>query len=420
MIELNRFTLPNGLRVVHNYDASTAMVAVNVVYNVGARDESPGLTGLAHLFEHLMFGGSVNIPDFDGAIERAGGMNNAWTSNDYTSFYDVVPAQNAETAFWLESDRMLSLAFTPESLEVQRSVVIEEFKQQCLNRPYGDLGHHLRSLLYKNHPYRWPVIGLDPSHIERVSMDDVKSFFDTHYAPNNAVMVVCGNIPFVRVRELAEKWFGDIPRREIAPRLYGSEALPDSARSGVAYGDVPQAMVTVAYPMPGCRDEGYIACDTLSDILASGRSSRLYRKLMMGTDLFTSVDASISGSEEPGFIMVNGRLKDCGSGSVEKALELIGKELVELAKTTVAQSELDRALNRFEANFSFSNVQFLSRAQAIASYEIRDQDINEVVPLYRRLTPEGLRLTASEIFKPEYSSTLVYSPRSSAPCNLKR
>lgn len=411
MIELNRFALPNGLRVVHNYDASTAMVAVNVVYNVGARDESAELTGMAHLFEHLMFGGSVNIPDFDGAIERAGGMNNAWTSNDYTSFYDVLPAHNAETAFWLESDRMLSLAFTPESLEVQRAVVIEEFKQQCLNRPYGDAGHHLRALMYKTHPYRWPVIGLDPSHIERVSMDDVKSFFNTHYAPNNAVMVVCGNIPFARVRELSEKWFGDIPRRIIAPREYAPEALSDSARKGVVRGDVPQAMVTVAYPMPGCRDDGYIACDTLSDILASGRSSRLYRRLLMGTDIFTSIDASIAGSEEPGFIMVNGRLKDCDSGTVEKALALIGDELRDLARGPVAQSELDRALNRFEANFSFSNVHFLSRAQAIASYEIRDEDINDVVRLYRGLTPAALRQTASEIFNPERSSTLVYLPQ---------
>lgn len=411
MIELNRFTLPNGLRVVHNYDASTAMVAVNVVYNVGARDESPRLTGMAHLFEHLMFGGSVNIPDFDGAIERAGGMNNAWTSNDYTSFYDVVPAHNAETAFWLESDRMLSLAFTPESLEVQRSVVIEEFKQQCLNRPYGDVGHHLRALMYKTHPYRWPVIGLEPSHIERVTMDDVKTFFNTHYAPNNAVMVVCGNIPLARVRELSDKWFGDIPRREIAPRGYAPEALPDGAREAVAYGDVPQAMVTVAYPMPGCRDEGYIACDTLSDILASGRSSRLYSRLLMGSDIFTSVDASIAGSDEPGFIMVNGRLKNSDGGSVKKALELIGEQLGELAQVPVAQSELDRVLNRFESNFSFSNVHFLSRAQAIASYEIRHQDINDVVPLYRGLTPETLRLTASEIFAPARSSTLIYLPR---------
>lgn len=411
MIELNRFTLPNGLRVIHNQDTSTAMVAVNVVYNVGARDESPSLTGMAHLFEHLMFGGSVNIPDFDGEIERAGGMNNAWTSNDYTSFYDVIPAHNAETAFWLESDRMLALAFTPESLEVQRSVVIEEFKQQCLNRPYGDAGHYLRRMLYKVHPYRWPVIGIEPSHIERVTMDDVKRFFYSHYAPNNAIMVVTGNISADRVARLAEKWFGDIPRRDIAPRLYGAEPLPDAARREDAAGDVPQTLLTVAFPMPGCHNPRYIACDTLSDILASGRSSRLYRDLLMGSDLFASIDASIAGSEEPGFIMVNARL-NAGGGepAVDKGLRLIGDALADLAATPVGTDELERALNRFESTFTITNVPFLSRAQAIASYEIRNQDINEVVAHYRALTPERVRATAAEIFDPARSSTLVYRP----------
>lgn len=411
MIELTRFTLTNGLRVVHNYDASTAMVAVNVVYNVGARDESPELTGVAHLFEHLMFGGSVNAEDFDGEMERAGGMNNAWTNNDYTSFYDVVPAHNAETAFWLESDRMLSLAFTPESLEVQRSVVIEEFKQQCLNRPYGDAGHHLRRMLYKTHPYRWPVIGVEPSHIERVMMEDVKSFFYSHYAPNNAILVVTGNITAERTAQLAEKWFGDIPRREVSPRAYGAEALPTAPQRGEVRGNVPQTMLTVAYPMPGCHDRNYVACDTLSDILASGRSSRLYRDLLMGTDLFTSVDASIAGSEEPGFIMVNAYLNpEGGEAAIDKGLKLINDALAALVEKPVGRDELERAVNRFESTFAVENVQFLSRAQAIASYEIRNQDINGVVDLYRGLTPERVRAVAEDTFDPRRSSTLVYRP----------
>ena len=194
MIEYNKFTLSNGLRVIHNYDGATAMVALNVMYNVGARDEKPNMTGMAHLFEHLMFGGSVNIPDFDGAIESAGGMNNAWTSNDYTNFYDIVPSQNAETAFWVESDRMLSLAFSDKALEVQRNVVIEEFKQTCLNKPYGDMSHHLRGLMYQIHPYRYPVIGKEISHIEKVTQDDVRDFFYSHYAPNNAVLSISGRI----------------------------------------------------------------------------------------------------------------------------------------------------------------------------------------------------------------------------------
>ncbi len=409
-MEINRFTLSNGLRVIHNLDTSTAMVAVNVVYNVGARDESPELTGLAHLFEHLMFGGSVNVPDFDGEIEKAGGTNNAWTSNDYTSFYDLMPAHNVETAFWVESDRMLSLAFSQYALEVQQGVVIEEFKQQCLNQPYGDASHHLRRMLYKVHPYRWPVIGVEPDHIARVTLDDVERFFFSHYAPNNAILVVGGNVSLERTRELAEKWFGDIPRREVAPRDYPQEPLSSDTQMVTVKGNVPQTMITVAYPMPEYDNPLYIACDTLTDVLAAGRASRLYRNLLMGTDSFNSIDASIVGSDEPGYLMVNARLTDNSEASVKRALDLIDGALQELVDNPIGDRELERVLNRFETTFSFGSIDYFSRTQSIASREIHNEDINGVVARYRDLTPEQLQRTAKQIFVPSRSSTLIYYP----------
>ena len=320
MISYNTFTLSNGLRAVHNYDPSTAMVAVNILYNVGSRDESPELTGLAHLFEHLMFGGSANVPDFDAELERAGGTSNAWTSNDFTNFYDVAPAANFETLLWLESDRMWGLSFSPRSLEVQQSVVIEEFKQTHLNRPYGDVAHRLRELLYTSHPYRYPTIGREIAHIERVTLDDVKHFFYTHYAPNNAVIAISGNVTLEQARDGLERWFGPIPARDIAPRLYQPEPEVTGPRTLTVTGRVPQPLVVVAYPMAAYGQPGYIESDLLTDVLASGRSSRYYRSLVMADSLFTEADASIAGSEETGFLMLRGRLTDASTEAVGHAV----------------------------------------------------------------------------------------------------
>ena len=320
-MEINRFELDNGLRVVHCRDKATAMVAVNTLYNVGARDEHPELTGMAHLFEHLMFGGSVNVEDFDGELSAAGGVSNAWTSNDFTNFYDILPAVNIETALWLESDRMLQLGFSEKSLAVQQSVVIEEFKQVCLNRPYGDMEHAFRNMAYKSHPYRFPVIGKEFSHIEKVVPDDVRSWFYSHYAPNNAVLAVCGNVEFGLVRELVEKWYGSIPRRDIAPRLYANEPLPDSPRFVEMSGNVPQTALNIAYPMAQYGEMGYFAADILSDILANGKSSRFYRRLLLETDLFTEVDAAIQGSEEPGLFTINAKLRGDDRATEQKAIE---------------------------------------------------------------------------------------------------
>lgn len=411
MIEYNTFTLSNGLRVVHNYDGATAMVALNVMYDVGARDELPEMTGMAHLFEHLMFGGSVNVPDFDGAIENAGGMNNAWTSNDYTNFYDIVPAQNVETAFWVESDRMLSLAFNEKALDVQRHVVIEEFKQTCLNRPYGDMSHYLRALIYKQHPYRFPVIGKEISHIEKVTQDDVKEFFYGHYVPNNAVLAVSGNISFDKVCRLAEKWFGAIPRREISPRNYLPEPQQEESRFEEVMGNVPQTALVKAFRMPAYGAPDYVECDIITDLLASGRSSRFYRNLLMNTGLFTEIDASIIGSDEPGFLMLNSKLIENTQSAIESASDAIMKEVQRLIDGDVTDYELTKTINRFESNFMFSSMGFVAKAQSLANYMMHNEDVNELVSKYRNVTVDDIARVAKDIFDLEKCSTLVYRPQ---------
>ncbi|MBQ7854531.1 MAG: insulinase family protein [Muribaculaceae bacterium] len=411
MIEYNTFTLSNGLRVVHNYDGATAMVALNVLYNVGARDESPELTGMAHLFEHLMFGGSVNVPEFDSAIENAGGMNNAWTSNDYTNFYDIVPAQNVETAFWVESDRMLSLAFSDKALEVQRHVVIEEFKQTCLNRPYGDMSHYLRAMIYKQHPYRYPVIGKEISHIERVTQDDVREFFYSHYAPNNAVLAISGRISLDETKRLAQKWFEPIPQRDIAPRKYPQEPRQTEARMQEAKGNVPQLAMVKAYRMPGYGMPDYVECDVITDLLASGRSSRFYRNLLMKTGVFTEIDASIIGSDEPGFLMLNSKLTNNDATAIAQADKLMKEEVQRIIDGDVSEYELTRTINRFESNFMFSSMGFMAKAQSLANYVMHNEDINGVVARYRSITTDDISRVAKNIFDENNCSTLIYHPQ---------
>lgn len=411
MIEYNTFTLSNGLRVVHNYDGATAMVALNVLYNVGARDESPELTGMAHLFEHLMFGGSVNVPEFDSAIENAGGMNNAWTSNDYTNFYDIVPAQNVETAFWVESDRMLSLAFSDKALEVQRHVVIEEFKQTCLNRPYGDMSHYLRAMIYKQHPYRYPVIGKEISHIEKVTQDDVREFFYSHYAPNNAVLAISGRISLDETKRLAQKWFEPIPQRDIAPRKYPQEPRQTEARMQEAKGNVPQLAMVKAYRMPGYGMPDYVECDVITDLLASGRSSRFYRNLLMKTGVFTEIDASIIGSDEPGFLMLNSKLANNDATAIAQADKLMKEEVQRIIDGDVSEYELTRTINRFESNFMFSSMGFMAKAQSLANYVMHNEDINGVVARYRSITTDDISRVAKNIFDENNCSTLIYHPQ---------
>lgn len=409
-MKINRFTLDNGLRVVHVHDRSTAMVAVNTLYDVGARDESPALTGIAHLFEHLMFGGSAHVPDFDAALSAAGGISNAWTSSDFTNFYDVLPAANIETALWIESDRMLRLALSERSLEVQRNVVIEEFKQTCLNRPYGDMDHALRALCYRTHPYRFPVIGKDFSHIERVTLADAERWFYSHYAPDNAVLAICGNIDATTAERLVRKWYGDLPPRKVASRRLPAEPLPAAPRTTTVSGRVPQTALAIAYPMAGYGTPEYFNADIISDILANGHASRFYRELLMGTDIFTEVDAAIQGTEEPGLFLINAKLARNGEEAEREAIAAIDAQTSRMARESVGKRDVELCLNQLESARTFGLLNYLSVAQTIALAEMHREDANRFMEPYRVITPDTLRSTAATIFNPDHKCTLIYRP----------
>ncbi|MGL4292034.1 MAG: M16 family metallopeptidase [Bacteroidales bacterium] len=408
MIKVNKYTLSNGLRLLHHPDDSTQMVALNILYNVGSRDEDPNHTGFAHLFEHLMFGGSTNIPDFDGPLQEAGGENNAWTSDDITNYYDVVPSQNVETAFWLESDRMLSLNFSQKSLDVQKQVVVEEFKQRNLNQPYGDISLLIRPLAYKQHPYQWPTIGKEVGHIEQATLEEVKDFFFHHYAPNNAILAVSGNISFEDTIALTEKWFGPIPARDVKMRNLPVEPIQTEARFLEVYRDVPMDAITKAYHMCARTDKDYHAFDILSDILSNGRSARLPQKLIMEKKLFSEVNAYITGSIEPGLFFVTG--KPAPGVSLEEADLALQEELNLLAQEPVSEHELTKLVNKFESNDVFSNIYFLNKATNLAYFELlgKAEDINTEVDKYLALTPEQIRMVAQNTFRPENCSTLYY------------
>lgn len=410
MITINRHTLDNGLRIVHSPDYSTQMVTVNILYNVGARNEMPEHTGLAHLFEHLMFGGSINIPDFDTPIQEAGGEDNAFTTNDITNYFITIPYQNVEVAFWLESDRMLSLAFTSKSLEVQRHVVIEEFKQSCLNQPYGDSGHLLRSLVYKVHPYQWPTIGKEISHIEQVDLDLVKQFFFGFYAPNNAVLAVTGHITFEETLRLSEKWFSGIPSRKLLITPLPKEPEQDAYRHLEVERNVPVEALYLAFPMCSCTDKDYYACDILSDILSNGKSSRLTQKLMHQNPMFSSVDAFIQGSIDPGHFQIVG--KTLPGISLEDAEEAVFKILDELIEKRIDLLELEKVHNKFESAQIFGYTNHINLARNLAYYEILGNAnfINKEVERYRSVTPEQLQLVAKNIFVKEKCSSLYYHP----------
>lgn len=400
MIEFQRYTLDNGLRVIHNYDPSTVMVAVDVLYDTGARDEHRGLTGVAHLFEHLMFGGSVNIPHFDLELEDAGGENNAWTSADFTNFFDIVPAQNVETVFHLESDRMLGLSFNPDALAVQRNVVIEEFKQQCLNRPFGDLMHGLRAMIYSpEHPYSWPVIGLDPSHIARVTDEEIRRRFYAHFAPNNAVLAISGNLPYERGRRLVEKWFGDIPRRAIEPRVLPDAGFPVADVEREMRGAVPYPNIVIAIPMDPYGTHDFRVADCITDILSAGRSSRLYRNLIAGGDgSIIEADASIIGSEGPGFVMLTARPREATPRALDAAVDALTAQLAALAVPgDVTPHELLRTLNRFESSFALANFDALSKAQNLALAEMHGEDINDTVARQRLITTDDIARVAADL-----------------------
>ena len=408
MITVNRHTLDNGLRIVHSEDKDTQMVALNVLYNVGARDEHPEHTGFAHLFEHLMFGGSINIPDYDIHVQNAGGENNAWTNNDITNYYITLPKQNVETGFWLESDRMLSLDFSEKSLDVQRHVVIEEFKQRNLNQPYGDVGHLVRGMVYKEHPYQWPTIGKETSHIEQATLDEVKDFFFRFYAPNNAILSITGNISFEKAVELTEKWFGPIPRRDVKPRNLPMEPQQTEERRLTVERKVPVDALYMAFHKCDRKHEDYHTFDLMSDILCNGRSSRLIQRLIKEQQVFSSIDAYISGSIDAGMFQIAG--KPAPGVSLQEAEEAIWRELEAMKTERIDEDELEKVKNRYESEQIFSNINYLNVATNLAFFELIGQaeDINHEVEKYRAVSTERIMEIAKRTFVRENCSVLYY------------
>ena len=413
MTNFTRRILPNGLRVLVHEDHSTPLVAVNVSYFVGSRDEHPEKTGFAHLFEHLMFAGSKNAPDFDDPLQRAGGENNAYTTNDYTTFYEIVPAENLETALWLESDRMLSLSINKRSLDVQRKVVVEEFKETCLNEPYGDSWHHLSEMMYQHHPYRWPVIGLAPEHVENATIQDVRSFYKNWYNPANAVLSIAGKVSTEEALTLAEKWFASIPATRAPIRqLVAEPPLSAPARKVVTAANVPVPAVFLAFRTPARVEKEFYSVDLLSDVLALGPSSRLYRRLLKERQLFSSIDAYVTANVDPGLLVIEGRPSD--GVTIEDALAAIWGELEQLKNEAIEERELKKIQHRFESTLVFSETSVLNKAQNLAFYELLDRAelMNEETDIYLGITPQEMLSTAQDIFRVENSATLIYLPGS--------
>ena len=408
MIQFEKFTLANGLRVIVHQDVSTPMAVMNIMYDVGARDEDPEKTGFAHLFEHLMFGGSVNVPNYDEPLQMAGGENNAYTTNDLTNYYIQIPAENLETAFWLESDRMLSLAFGEKSLETQRKVVIEEFKEHYLTKPYGDVWHKMRELAYKKHPYRWMTIGKELSHIENAKLEDVKNFFFKHYRPVNAVLVVAGNVTVEKVKELTEKWFGDIPSGEPYKRNLPQEPEQTEERRQVIKANVPLDALYKCWHMPGRLDKRYYIIDLLSDILSGGGSSRLYQSLVKEKQLFSNIDCHHFGSTENGLLVIEGKLvKGVKMEEAEKAVE---EELDKMRNQQVSEVELQKVKNKTESMIAFEDMSVMSRAQSLANYEILSDAslMNFELEKYGAVTAEDILQESRTVFRHTNCNTIHY------------
>jgi zinc protease len=408
MVSFERFTLSNGLKVLVHEDPTTPMAVVNILYDVGARDEHSDQTGFAHLFEHLMFGGSVNIPSYDEPLQRVGGENNAFTSNDITNYYITLPSVNLETAFWLESDRMLSLAFSEKSLEVQRNVVCEEFKQRYLNQPYGDVWLKLRPMAYKQHPYQWATIGKSLDHIENANIDDVKAFFSRHYNPSNAIMVVGGDVKVEEVKRLAEKWFGNIPSGEKLPRLLPIEDDQTVERKETVHANVPLNAIYKVFHMPARTESGYYAADLVSDILSRGNSSRLFRNLLKDKKLFSEINAYLTGSLDAGLFVVEG--KPLPGISMELAEASIWEELNRISAELVPDAELTKVKNKMESTMVFSEMSLLDKAMNLAYFELLGDanELNVETQKYLNVSAEDIRDQAKQIFRKENSSTLYY------------
>ncbi|MGV8878728.1 MAG: M16 family metallopeptidase [Sphingobacteriaceae bacterium] len=410
MVKFNRFVLPNGLRVLVHEDKTTPMAAMNVLYDVGARDENPEQTGFAHLFEHLMFGGSINIASYDEPLQRVGGENNAFTSNDITNYYITLPAVNLETAFWLESDRMLSLAFSEKSLEVQRNVVIEEFKQRYLTQPYGDVWLRLRPMVYKHHPYRWATIGKELAHIEQAKIEDVKAFFQKHYSPQNAILVVGGDVDLQNVKALAEKWFGTIPGGKKYARKLVEEPEQQEERREIVQANVPLNSLYIAFQCPARTDINYYAVDLISDLLSRGNSARLFRNLVKEKQLFSELNAYMTGSFDKGIFIVEGKPSE--NVTLETAESAIWEELEHLKNELVPADELTKVQNKTESTMVFSEISLLGKVMNLAYFELLGDadEVNKEIDKYLAVTAEDVQREAKQLFRKDNSSTLIYKP----------
>jgi zinc protease len=407
-IQFKKFTLSNGLRFVVHEDHTTPMAVLNVLYDVGARDENPSQTGFAHLFEHLMFGGSVNISDFETPLQTAGGENNAFTTNDLTNYYIQIPAENIETAFWLESDRMLSLAFSEKSLDVQRKVVSEEFKEHYINRPYGDVWFKLRELAYKVHPYRWMTIGKDLSHIENAKLGDVKRFFFKHYCPANAILVVAGNIKTDQALALAEKWFGSIPAGEKYLRAIPAEPPQLSARKMEIKADVPLDALYKAFHVGSRTDKSYYSMDLITELLGGGGSSRLFQSLVKEKKLFSNIECYHTGSSDPGLLVIEGKL--IKGVRMEDADQAIGEELKKLSTDKIEEKELVKVKNKTESAILFEDMGLMNRASNLAMYELMGdaEFMNTELQKYKDVAREEILTESLLVFDEKNSNSLFY------------
>jgi zinc protease len=408
MIPYSSFTLDNGLQVFVHEDPTVQIAVINILYHVGSRDERPDKTGFAHLFEHLMFGGSINIPSYDEPLQLVGGENNAFTNTDITNYYLTVPAANIETGFWLESDRMLSLSFDPKALEVQRKVVIEEFKQRYLNQPYGDVWLRLRPLAYKVHPYQWATIGKEVSHIENATLQDVKDFFFSHYVPNNAILVVAGNVTTDQIKKLSEKWFGPIPSGKKQERELPREPKQAQKRILSVEADVPADALYKTWHMPGRFEHDYYAADLLSDILSRGDSSRFYQALVQQKEIFTSISSFVMGTIDPGLLVVSGRVKD--GVSLEAAEKEIDAIISQVIQQGVKAEELEKVKNQAEATLEFGEVEVINRAMNLAFGALSGDAnfVNQESEKIKAISLKDIQQIAGKILSDENSSVLYY------------
>jgi zinc protease len=408
MIRYDRFVLGNGLRVLVHEDHSTPMAVVNVMYDVGSKDEDPGKTGFAHLFEHLMFGGSIHIQDYDEPLQRAGGENNAYTTNDLTNYYCQLPAQNIETAFWLESDRMLSLAFSEKSLEVQQKVVCEEFKEHYINKPYGDAWHLMRELAYQVHPYRWMTIGKELSHVENAKIEDVRNFFFKHYRPVNAILVVAGDVKSADIRVLAEKWFGGIETGVKYDRNIPAEPKQTSPRLLEVRKDVPLDALYKTWHIDSRLEKGYYVADLISEVLGGGTSSRLYQSLVKEKQLFSNIECYHFGTVDKGLFTIEGKLvKGVKMHEAEKAVNEIVSRMQE---EITSETELQKVKNKTESVIAFEDMSVMNRANSLAFYELLGDAslMNSELAKYQAITSEDIHHYSKQIFDPNNSNTLHY------------